>query len=213
MNNSGAIVTRGASANGVIAQSIGGGGGNAGIGFGVSSGIASTAVAAALSVTFGGKGGAGGHGGEVTLNHSGDISVFGNNSRPVVAESINGGGGHVALDFNGITSLPGGSALPGSPVGTKTKPVFVFDGGGDDTKDSNAGKVNLNSTGSFHVAGNNGAGNTAAAIGGGGGVFELNLGIVDHDTAACGSHRVGRDVLGGTNGQNNNGGDIDSTHD
>ncbi len=122
----------------------------------------------------------------MTVNHSGDITVLGNNSRAVVAESINGGGGHVALDFNGITSLPGGGALPDFiPSGVETKPVFVFDGGGDGVKSTNAGKVTLNYTGTFGVAGNNGAGNSVQAVGGGGGTFDVNLNIRDAATAAA----------------------------
>ncbi len=212
VTNSGTILTRGNGSNGILAQSIGGGGGNAGIGIGLTNNLATTAVAGVLSAAFGGSGGDGGQGGAVTVHHSGDITVLGNNSRAVVAESINGGGGHVALDFNGITSLPGGGALPDSfPSGVETKPVFVFNGGGDSVKSTNAGKVTLDYTGTFGVAGNNGAGNSVQAVGGGGGTFDVNLSIHDASTAAA--DRVSFEgALGGKNGQDNAGGDIESSH-
>jgi hypothetical protein len=212
VTNSGTIFTRGNGSNGILAQSIGGGGGNAGIGVGLTNNLATTAVAGVLSAAFGGSGGDGGQGGAVTVHHSGDITVLGNNSRAVVAESINGGGGHVALDFNGITSLPGGGALPDSfGSGTQTKPVFVFNGGGNDVKSTNAGKVTLDYTGTFGVAGNNGAGNSVQAVGGGGGTFDVNLSIRDANTAAA-DRASFQGTLGGNGGQDNAGGEIDSSH-
>ncbi len=208
VDNSGSIVTRGANAHGIFAQSIGGGGGNAGLGLGLSDPI-STPIAGVMSVLFGGRGGDGGQGGEVTVRHSGDITVLGANARAVVAESINGGGGHVALDFNGITSLPGGADLPFT--GSEVDPVFLFNGGGDQTNNSNAGRVTLDYTGTFGAAGANGAANTVQAIGGGGGTLDLNLEIADTSGSSDARMSVnGR--LGGANGSNNDGGEIQSSH-
>ena len=210
VDNKGSIVTRGDGAHGIYAQSIGGGGGNAGIGVGITSGISSNIIGGAVSALFGGRGGEGGLGGPVTVHHSGDITVLGDNAQAVVAESINGGGGHVALDFQGITTLPGGEALPGAPSGTDTKPVFVFNGGGTDTQDSDASRVTLDYTGTFGAAGRNGAANSAQSIGGGGGTYNLNLGLV----AGAGGGQVVtlQGTLGGVNGSNNDGGEIDGSH-
>ena len=215
VDNSGQIITHGARSHGIFAQSIGGGGGNAGVGFGVSTNPASMVIAGAMSATFGGDGGEGGLGGQVTVNHSGDITVLGENSQAVVAESINGGGGHLALDFRGVTSLPG---LPSQifngiplPEGTDSAPVIEFSGGGVNQQDSDAGRVQLNYTGTFGVAGNNGAANAVQAIGGGGGTFDLNLALADATGTADDVSIEGR--LGGVGGTNNRGGDIESEHD
>jgi uncharacterized protein YhjY with autotransporter beta-barrel domain len=211
VNNSGSIVTYGDHSDGMVANSIGGGGGDAGVGLALTSGVATTVIADVGSAIFGGRGGEGGEGSTVTVNHSGDITVFGSNSHAVTAESINGGGGGIALNFNGITSLPGGAALPGSPQGTKTKPIFVFHGGGSGMRTSNAGRVTLNYSGTFGAAGNDGAGNSAQAVGGGGGDFDASLGIIDATTAPEDRIEL-QGTLGGSDGVNNNGGEITSVH-
>jgi hypothetical protein len=214
VNNSDRIVTHGARSHGIFAQSIGGGGGNAGIGFGASTNPSAMVIAGLMSATFGGEGGEGGLGGQVTVNHSGNITVFGENSQAVVAESINGGGGHLALDFRGVSSLPG---LPSQifngiplPDGTDSAPVIVFNGGGVNQQNSDAGRVTLNYTGTFGVAGNNGAANAVQAIGGGGGTFDLNLELADTAGSVDDVAIEGR--LGGVSGSNNRGGDIESRH-
>src|SRR5690606_16222506 len=97
--NSGSIVTRGAEAHGIVAQSIGGGGGNAGVALAVTgepgSLVVSNTLAAALGATT--MTGTGGAGGTVTVTHTGDITVLGEGSQAIVAESINGGGGTLTL--------------------------------------------------------------------------------------------------------------------
>ncbi|MEO8062207.1 MAG: autotransporter outer membrane beta-barrel domain-containing protein [Pseudomonadota bacterium] len=218
VNNSGQIVTRGANAQGILAQSIGGGGGNANIALGAGSAQSGTAsIAGRMASAFGGQGGHGGAGGEVTVNHSGDITVSGAGSQAVMAESINGGGGHVTLDFTGVTSVPGGTALPNgvnipqNSSGGAADPVIVFNGGGDHQENSNAGQVHLNYTGTFGVAGNNGAANAVQAVGGGGGTYNLTLSL--NDTAAADDDVAIEGRLGGVSGTNNRGGDIESSHD
>ncbi len=212
VTNSGTILTRGNGSNGILAQSIGGGGGNAGIGIGLTNNLTSTAVAGVLSAAFGGRGGDGGQGGAVTVNHSGDITVLGDNSRAVVAESINGAVATVRWISTASRVCQGRRALPDFfPSGFESKPVFVFDGSGDGVKSTNAGKVTLNYTGTFGVAGDNGAGNSVRAVGGGGGTFDVNLRIRDAGTAAA--DRVSfQGTLGGKSGQDNTGGNIESSH-
>ena len=185
VDNSGQIITRGARSHGILAQSIGGGGGNAEhrLRRSTQSGEHGRSPApcrrrsAAAAATAGTAV-------DVTVNHSGDITVLGDGSQAVVAESINGGGGHVALDFTGVTSLPGGCRDCTSPTESRCRaarrdPVIVFSGGGDHQQNSDAGRVTLNYTGTFGVAGNNGAANAVQAIGGGGGTFDLNLALND----------------------------------
>ena len=152
------------------------------------------AIAGVMSAAFGGSGGDGGRGGHVTVNHSGDITVLGEDSQAVVAESINGGGGHVALDFNGVATLPGVpdeiyDGIP-LPVGHREARACVFIGGGDNQQNSDAGSVTLNYTGTFGVAGNNGAANAVQAVGGGGGTFDLTLAL--NDTAGTRGRRGDR---------------------
>ncbi|MFP4002645.1 MAG: hypothetical protein ACLFV8_02625 [Alphaproteobacteria bacterium] len=213
VNNSGRIVTRGDNAHGIVAQSIGGGGGNANVGFGLTSGVPSTIIANTISAIAGATtGGEGGQGGQVTVNHSGDITVFGNGAQAIKAESINGGGGGLVLDFNGMTSVPGGDALPTLPgVGgipsVATDPVLTLIGGSTGSTNSSAGAVTVNVTGTFGAAGDNGAGFGIQSIGGGGGTILLDLDLLDPV-----SQLALENTLGGTDGVNNNGGSIDTAH-
>ncbi len=83
IKNPGALVTQGAHAYAIHAQSIGGGGGNAGAG---SSGIWS-------ALTVGGSGSGGGEGGDLTVTHAGTIETFGEGGVGIFAQSVGGGGG------------------------------------------------------------------------------------------------------------------------
>ena len=214
VTNSGQITTSGQEAHGIVAQSIGGGGGNANVGFAIGGNNPKTTVVAnALSAAIGAFGGGdGGLGGKVTVNHSGNISVSGEGAQAIKAESINGGGGDYVLDFNGITSLPGGQGLPGGLSGVTTDPVLVLRAGGEQTLNSTAGAVTLNVTGTFTAVGDNGAASSVQAIGGGGGNAKVLLAPGAPTKAASGVLAV-RSSLGGKNGTNNKGGRIASALD
>lgn len=107
----GTLLTIGDGAHGVLAQSIGGGGGNGGIGN--SNAYAQGGVSAVkASISLGGQGGSGGHGGAVTVhNFAGHtVQTQGSGSKGIVAQSIGGGGGnsqggtlYVAADIEGYT--------------------------------------------------------------------------------------------------------------
>ena len=88
------LLTYSDSSYGVLAQSIGGGGGNGGIGNSNAYSQGGT-VSIKADIGLGGKGGTGGHGGNVTVNHYGNynIQTQGSGSRGIVAQSIGGGGG------------------------------------------------------------------------------------------------------------------------
>lgn len=111
---SGAIKTTGASAHGIFAQSIGGGGGDGGTASGYNlniSGVCSLSGAKTFSyscrnseggeskttyaanVNVGGSGGAGGNGSAATVTNDGTISTTGLVSHGIVAQSVGGGGG------------------------------------------------------------------------------------------------------------------------
>nr|WP_272211526.1 hypothetical protein [Marinicella sp. W31]MDC2877421.1 hypothetical protein [Marinicella sp. W31] len=91
----GAISTKGGYADGILAHSIGGGGGNAGTGSGstkASNGIKT----AALNIGLGAKGGVGNFGGNVDVHmddSAASIYTGGHVSRGIFAQSIGGGGG------------------------------------------------------------------------------------------------------------------------
>ena len=85
VNNDGAIVINGQNSIGILAQSVGGGGGVAGAALGASG----------VSVNIGGQGGATGKGGDVTVTNTGSIVIVGDNSIGIVAQSVGGGGGLV----------------------------------------------------------------------------------------------------------------------
>ncbi|WP_269514563.1 autotransporter outer membrane beta-barrel domain-containing protein [Brevundimonas subvibrioides] len=216
VTNTGAIVTRGAGSHGIVAQSIGGGGGNAAVGFSLTSDVGSLAISNALAAIVGATGGGtGGTGGSVTVNHSGDITVLGEGSVAIRAESINGGGGTLDLDFSALTGLLG-TALSG-PGGAPevTEPVIRSRAGGDDVSSMNAGSVTVNSTGTFGLAGANSLGLSNQSIGGGGGTIDLQVGLaapVD-PTITAPAAPVAFDIgLGGVGGRDNDGGDIGGGH-
>ncbi len=94
--SSGNIATTGESAFGILAQSIGGDGGQGGFTV-AATGTVSREVSGAVGVSVGGAGGTGGTAGDVNVGGvaglSGNISTQGENASAVVAQSIGGGGG------------------------------------------------------------------------------------------------------------------------
>jgi hypothetical protein len=91
----GTIVTTGTVGIGIVAQSIGGGGG--------------TATGTAGLFAVGGDGGAGGNGGNVTVNGTGAIATSGDGAPGILAQSIGGGGGSGA-NATGLAVSVGGAA-------------------------------------------------------------------------------------------------------
>jgi len=217
VNNSGLIITAGEDANGIFAQSLGGGGGNMSVGisliFDPRINAAVNFLSNAIGFGLGAQEGTGGQGGMVTVNHTGDIIVSGDGARGVVAESINGGGGGLTLDFSGIAGFASGDLLPGAfdiePV--SELPSLTLFGGAAGTGDSNAERVTVNLDGDVMVLGNNGAGIFQQAVGGGGGTIDLGLNFTEEDVDN--SDPLGLEIaLGGSDGDNNNGGELSSTH-
>ncbi len=101
-DTSGAPTVDGADSYGMLAQSIGGGGGHAGAA--TSKDIVAqlptmpengdiSGVAIAVSVAIGGTGGSGGSGGQASLSNYGAITTWGDGSGGMVAQSVGGGGG------------------------------------------------------------------------------------------------------------------------
>lgn len=214
VNNTGTIRTEGKNSYGILAQSIGGGGGNAALGLNVGTSASVTVVANTLSALVGGLGGgSGGKGGKVTVTHSGDITVTGEGSQAIKAQSINGGGGGLIMDLNGISSLRAGSILPigGGATSTSSKPTLEIIAGGSGTENTAAEAVSVTTTGTFGLTGNHNSGSSIQAIGGGGGTTLTQLVLeeaVGQDTEALEI----RSTLGGENGKTNNGAAITGGH-
>jgi uncharacterized protein with beta-barrel porin domain len=148
---SGMVQTSGALAAGLIAQSIGGGGGY--VGFTTPTG---TSVGAnGVSFDVGGTGGAGGAALSVAFNATQQISTTGVGAAGLLGQSIGGGGG-----FAGFWS--GGSQNPA----VSTSILGASGGAG-----GNGGAVNLGAVGVF-TTGTGAIGALAQSIGGGGGIAE-----------------------------------------
>ena len=91
-------------AYGILAQSIGGDGGNGGF-----SGVVALGGAVGVGVGVGGSGGGGGNAGAVQVTSAGDIATVFNNSDGILAQSIGGGGGNggfsIAVSGSGSSTI------------------------------------------------------------------------------------------------------------
>lgn len=114
--NGGAIVTEQAGSLGMLAQSIGGGGGDARtLSIAYDQGLFSGFTASLGNQSGGGVG----TGGAVTITNNGAIQSSGTGSDGIVAQSIGGGGGHSESYGSGISPATFGSTTNGSSmVGT-----------------------------------------------------------------------------------------------
>jgi hypothetical protein len=151
------IITTGDNADGILAQSIGGGGGIGG-GFQAAAEDYSTTVAApfSLNVGVGGAGGAGGNGGTVTVTNGAAIDTVGSDAIGIFAQSIGGGGG-----------TGGNGGVPGSPLDILTG--FTLGVGGSGGASGNGGQVSITNTGAITTVGEGADAIQAQSVGGGGG--------------------------------------------
>ncbi|HEY3814257.1 MAG TPA: autotransporter outer membrane beta-barrel domain-containing protein [Caulobacteraceae bacterium] len=213
VTNTGEIITHGANADGILAESIGGGGGDANVGLSLEPGVGSMALSNSISLLVGATGGgAGGTAGAVTVNQAGNITVLGQGSQAIDAESINGGGGTLSVSFDSLVSLPGFSFFGNSNPPSPTDPVVAAQAGASKASGSSGGDVTINMTGTIGEGGDDSVGVFEQSIGGGGGTIraEVSLGTTS-DVAGYSVGGVGfQFALGGSDGTNNNGGDITS---
>jgi hypothetical protein len=102
VTNSGAILTLGAYADAIYAQSVGGGGGSGGMAGG--------------AITIGGAGGEGGQGGVVKVDSDSMITTYGSDAHGISAQSVGGGGGSGGFAITGTagTGWTGSLSLGGS---------------------------------------------------------------------------------------------------
>ncbi len=97
VTSTGNIVTGGNGADGIFAQSVGGGGGLVG-------NLGNDVPVLSYLTDFAGSVGGSGSGGDVTISHTGDIYTYGTNSTGIFAQSAggtNGVGGTVHISLNG----------------------------------------------------------------------------------------------------------------
>ncbi|WP_233238820.1 autotransporter outer membrane beta-barrel domain-containing protein [Bordetella sp. LUAb4] len=153
------IATYGDYANGITAQSIGGGGGNAGFGSGNTQDFGTGSVID-VSVGLGGKGAIGGNGGlvQVEVLPTGQIQTAGSGAIGVLAQSIGGGGG---TSQGGSYNAIGAAMHLSSSVDVKVGRTGGAGGAG--------GTVGVTVAGSIATYGGDAAGVQAQSIGGGGG--------------------------------------------
>lgn len=190
----GSLETRGVFAYGIAAQSVGGGGGDGGAIFSVSSDFVDR-----VSSAVGGNGGVGGDGGEVlitstplfTLDGVGEvdpleISTRDDNAHGILAQSVGGGGGS------------GGNAI-GFGIAASTVPIA---GGADSGGSGGTASFALESF-SIETGGSHASGILAQSIGGGGGTGG-SASALSADFLFDWSASVG-----GSGGEGGNGGAID----
>ncbi|NOZ32851.1 MAG: hypothetical protein GXP01_07220, partial [Alphaproteobacteria bacterium] len=175
VENAGNIMTFGKSAHGIIAQSIGGGGGNGGLAITGDLSLGATGTTGAKkhvsTVALGGVGGLGNNAGNVVVENSGTIEVKGDNADGIYAQSVGGGGGtggfSVALSRNLLTN-------PFQP-GVMEGALLNIGVGGVGGAGGSGGDVTVNHTGSITCWGDNAYGIFAQTVAGGGGSMNYSL--------------------------------------
>ncbi len=164
-NAAGAVLqTQGVAAFGIMAQSVGGGGGEGSVAGTVDGSLKS------FGVGLGGNGGGGGGGGTVTVTNDGTLSTTGKNGIGILAQSIGGGGGLVRSITTDQTFDP--SKIINNPQGRVADlQGLKLNLGGHNGASGNGGdvSVNVSSTGTIATTGLDAHGIVAQSIGGGGG--------------------------------------------
>ncbi|KUL93942.1 hypothetical protein DK26_19570 [Bosea sp. WAO] len=178
----GSISTKGDASDGILAQSIGGGGGNG-------AHAAPTLAGATLNLTFqhGGKGGGGGAGGLVTVDNAGTVTTGGAGSSGVLAQSIGGGGGKSAEIFGG-----GGNVLTGTLGGSGEVKM------GADGATGAGGDVTVTTSGSIATRGVLSHGVLAQSISNGGGAHLFVLPKTSEAPALAPTYALGATGGSGT---------------
>jgi hypothetical protein len=118
LTHTGTVTTLGDWSDGIVLQSIGGGGGTAGTATAAGSGATAT-----VDLAIGGTGGTGGSGGAITASFTGGssaVSTKGHAAHGVLIQSIGGGGGHGAdgsASANATIAVGGGLGGSGGASG------------------------------------------------------------------------------------------------
>jgi uncharacterized protein YhjY with autotransporter beta-barrel domain len=172
--NGGDIVTHGDFSQGIVAQSIGGGGGAGGqtvaatANVGLPTGPPSPEIKVDFALAVGGSGGSGNHAGAVEVTNAGRIDTEGDGSHGILAQSIGGGGGvggsarsmTVGLDPSEFLGMTNPLEI------SKTVNIAVGGSGGGS---GSGGAVSVANSGTIVTRGADAHGIMAQSIGGGGG--------------------------------------------
>jgi len=161
--SSGGIVTHGAQSPGILAQSVGGGGGAM-----ASSHTLIGPASAGSTIALGGRqdiGALGLYGGNITVANSGTIETHGVDSAGVLAQSIAGGGGVAMVDMLGTGTI----ASAQSAIHALTLGGNYSESGSPALAGLWAGAVNVSNSGRISTAGTLSHGIFAQSISGGGG--------------------------------------------
>ena len=163
VTNSGVVATTGESqANAIYAQSIGGGGGDAGVAT-AASGSFGQGQNGTYAIALGGLGGAAGDGKLVEVKNSGSLSTVGGNSTGIVAQSVGGGGGSGG-DARGFSL-----SFSKKAAGTKKATSVNLSIGGQGGAAGDGGEVRVTNSGQILTLGGDSHGVFAQSVGGGGG--------------------------------------------
>ncbi|MCJ2059727.1 hypothetical protein MKL09_24740 [Methylobacterium sp. J-048] len=169
IENAGTIATWGIGSHGIVAQSIGGGGGQGGLSF------AEATNKANGTVTLGGSGGSGNTGGTVKIVNTGLVATAEDAAYGLYAQSIGGGGG------NGVAgSVANSSANKGLTLNLTV--------GGSGGTGAHGGWVQVENRGTVTTTGTEAHAVVAQSIGGGGGSFSApsaDTADVQSDTPAA----------------------------
>uniref|UniRef100_UPI0031D3348F autotransporter domain-containing protein n=1 Tax=Inquilinus sp. TaxID=1932117 RepID=UPI0031D3348F len=193
LDHKGKIATSGDWADGIVAQSIGGGGGAGG-----SATASGSKVRANITVGVGGHGGTAGNGGTINVtlddSHDNEVNTQGYAAHAVVLQSIGGGGGQGG---DGSDQASGNITVGGDAGGT----AGAGGDGGTIQSPTPGNWLNLSTRGDDAI------GILAQSIGGGGGT-----GGAGNSSAAknVGGHAVAV-VVGGQGGVSGNGGTVSLT--
>ena len=149
VNSVGSILTNSTKSTAILAESIGGGGGDGGWSItGAGGGWGG------MSVGIGGSGAGGGDGSSIIVNNDGSLSTVGDKAYGIRARSLGGGGGDGGFSI----AVAGGGEYGGS---------FSLGGGGDEG--GSASTVEVNNRAAIVTQGKGAAGILAESEGGGGG--------------------------------------------
>ncbi|PLX37024.1 MAG: hypothetical protein C0606_10875 [Hyphomicrobiales bacterium] len=191
------IMTAGTGSKGVVAQSIGGGGGTGGRAHS-SSFLLGNAEKESISVHIGGSGGRGGDGGEVAVqlleadqgvaldtdeSPNGAVITLDDQSHAIMAQSIGGGGGSIST-----------SSLPSISIAQQIADLYLGPSSG---ASGSGGTVTVSGLNAVHTAGTASFGILAQSIGGGGGEIAHQMSAGDSGTVTLG---VGGESASGANG-------------
>ncbi|MBU2961457.1 autotransporter outer membrane beta-barrel domain-containing protein [Citreicella sp. C3M06] len=237
VTNAGTITTIGDGSAGIIAQSIGGGGGIAGntanFDLDLTGLVKGSTVTVTSNIDVGGDGGAGGYGRAVTVQNSGNITTSGESASGIVAQSIGGGGGYggsassQSVNLGNLCKLSKLLAIYecGADGDTKVKVELSLEIGGSGGAGSDSDVVTVGNSADIATSGRLSHAIYAQSIGGGGGTGgEGDLGTNTWMTGDDDDDSVGAGVpsflqstsvdiaIGGTGGEAADGGAVSITN-